>query len=243
MHLIVEITNSCPARCDFCVVKRERKKKNTIKLTTFSEIIEIFEPNKVTISGGETSIVGDLEKYVNIAKAYASVTVVTNAFNPIKILECDADFIQVSLDAYGEKHDKIRGLNGLWDKAVYILKNTDNSFIRFTLMNSNLDDLRKIREEFPDKKILVMPEYFSEISPAIIRKVKEDRLGILPTNCPVGKQVVVTTELDVLPCPFYRKRLGNLMVNPTEVFEELKVLKPYPCGKKYMLDVNQILKK
>jgi len=234
MHLIVEITNSCPAKCSFCVVKRERKEKSTIDLATFSDIVEIFEPDKITISGGEPSVVNNLEKYVNIAKTYASVTVVTNAFNPLKILECGADFVQVSLDAYGSKHDEIRGINGLWDRAVYILRQTKNSFIRFTLMDSNLDDLRKIREEFPDKKILVMPEFFSEISPAVIRKVKEERLGPLPANCPVGKQVVVTAELDVLPCPFYRKRLGNLLENPEEVFEKLKTLKPHPCNKKYI---------
>jgi MoaA/NifB/PqqE/SkfB family radical SAM enzyme len=233
MHLIAEITNSCPAKCAFCVVKRERKGKSSIDLQTFRDVLDIFEPNKITISGGEPSTVSDLEKYVNLAKTYGSVTVVTNCFNPAKILACDADFIQVSLDAYGNRHDEVRGIDGLWENAVYILRSTKNSFIRFTLMDSNIDDLRRIRQEFPEKKIFVMPEFHSKIKPTTLRAVKEEKLGILPSNCPMGKQVVITAELDVLPCPLYRRRLGNLRKDPHKAIEKLGKLRPYPCGKHY----------
>lgn len=233
MHLIVEITNSCPAKCSFCVVKKERKEKSSIELPMFRRILDLFEPDKITISGGEPSTVNDLEKYVNMAKAYGSVTVVTNCFNPVKVLESNADFIQVSLDAYGKKHDEIRGIDGLWERAVFVLKNAKNSFIRFTLMDSNIDDLRRIKEEFPEKRILVMPEFYSDVSSTVLRIVKEEKLGILPTNCPMGKQIVITAELDILPCPLYRLRLGNLLEDPHRAFERLEKLRPYPCGKRY----------
>jgi len=233
MHLIVEITNSCPARCSFCVVKKERRKKSTIEIPTFIKILDLVEPNKITISGGEPSTVGNLESYVNIAKAYGSVTVVTNCFYPRKVIESGADFIQVSLDGYGRKHDESRGIEGLWERCVYVLENTENSFIRFTLTDSNLGDLRKIKEAFPNKKILVMPEFFEGVSPAILRKVKKERLGSLPSRCPVGKQIVITAELDVLPCPLYRLKLGNLLENPLEALEKLDSLDPHPCGRVY----------
>ena len=238
MHLIVEITNSCPAKCSFCVVKKERRKKSTIEIPTFTKILDLIEPSKITISGGEPSIVNNLESYVNIAKTYGSVTVVTNCFNPQKIIESGADFIQVSLDAYGEKHDESRGIEGLWKRCMYVLENTENSFIRFTLTDSNFDDLRKLKKTFPDKKILVMPEFFTGVSPAFLRKVKEEKLGILPSRCPARRQIVITAELDVLPCPLYRLKLGNLIENPLEAFEKFENINQYPCGREYMYMEN-----
>lgn len=229
-HLITEITYFCPAKCSFCRVEKNEAK---MSLQTFSDVLSVFKKccDKLTISGGEPSTLVDLENYVSLAQELGyTVNVVTNGFNAKNVLSTTADMIEVSIDAYGEKHDQSRG-TPLWKNILKLLED-ERSVIRFTLTDQNLDDLRRIKKEFKDKIILVMPVRGSKVSQKTILAVINEDLGSLPVRCPMGKQFVVSPYGEVFPCIFYRKSLGFYR-EIDSVFRKAKEVGKYSCGQPY----------
>lgn len=249
MHLIFEITHKCPAKCPQCKV---RKNPITVDVHTFSRVLTIFKnvPSSrylLTVSGGEPSVLENLREYVCTGRKLGySVTVVTNGYNPKRVMEAKPNAVQVSVDYFGEKHDRHRGLK-LWDGVLELLYGIKDrkitGFVRMTLMNDNIEDVRKmhefLREEEIPAKIFGMPVKGvpkKKPSPEQLREAA--KYCILPTGCPVGRgQFVVTPDLQVLDCLFTRNYIGSLNPLDQHSFEELlrryEKLEPYPCGDRY----------
>lgn len=253
MHIVAEITYTCPASCPFCPLKEEtfRKPMNLQKYKLALELFsKCFEGSRklLTISGGEPTVSTNLPKYIYIAKKLGyRVTVATNGFNPKRLLEAKPDFVQLSLDYLESGHNLSRRLK-LWHNVItvleYIKEGKLNGFIRFTLMNNNLSDLIALRQRLDslglqDLKIFAMPiRGDSERAPSREVILEAKKYAILPSRCPAGKGMfVVTPDFRVLDCLFHRQELGRLenftLKEVRKIIEAGKKIPKYPCGEPY----------
>jgi len=218
-------------------------------LALFKEYFNEKEP-AVVISGGEPSVVDDLEDYVEEARKLGFlVTVVTNGYNPGKILDAAPHIVEVSLDYYGEKHDRIRGVKGLFARAMNLVwvayyREGIAPIIRSTIMKDNIDDIINIRnyldrcmmEEVP---VIAMPVRGApHLAPTKEQlKILEKHGIIISDNCPAGiSSFVIDANMNVLACIFYRKKLGQLIkFTPEElstIVENGKKIPRFPCENK-----------
>lgn len=250
VQVIFEVTYSCPCNCPFCPIKKLNLDNELLPLQEYRKALELFltvgHDHASVISGGEPSTVPFLKDYVDVARRLGYVvTIVTNAFNPMRIIEANPDLIEVSIDYFGEKHDEIRGVHGLFRRIIQLIilaeKEGIATAVRSTAMKDNITDIIRIRElldanGFHDVPILVMPVRGSPNLKPTPKQLKQlDTKGIiLSDNCPAGiESFVVTPNLEVLACIFYRKKLGQLRSFTLEELEsaisEGRKLPRYPC--------------
>jgi len=103
-------------------------------------------------------------------------------------------------------------------------------------MKDNINDIILLREYFNDLPILGMVvKGCKKLKPSNEDVEKLKKLGVLVShNCIAGRKLlVITPELEVLPCFLYRKVLGRIERFTLEelqaiIEEGLKVL-PYAC--------------
>lgn len=127
-----DITNRCVMRCQHCfnrssTLKRDEMSDEQVR-QTISQIIEL-KPQQVCICGGEPLV---REKLVvecgsRLRDSGISLGMVTNGFllNKTvaqKIKKADFQQVQVSLDGFRRNHDKLRGVDGAFDRAVAAIK-------------------------------------------------------------------------------------------------------------------------
>lgn len=154
-----ELTYLCNLNCPYCYVGDERKKDELTTQEWFRIIEQLPWYAFVTLVGGEPLIRKDfieiLEKTAK--KTLGKVHVVTNgilindeiinAFIKTKMM-----LLSVSLDGYGETHDKNRGQKGIFDKIITNLENLNYKKgkhkpiidIKTIVLENNLDDLPKL---------------------------------------------------------------------------------------------------
>jgi len=243
IQVIVEITHYCPCRCPFCTVPKSKK---VMPLEHFRRALECFkeffqEEMSVVISGGEPSVVDNLRDYVMCAKELGyMVTVATNAYNPSKVLEAEPDLIEVSLDYFGKKHDSVRGVKGLFDNAMKLVRVASGRVvIRSTAMRDNIADIISIRKYLDDSiPVIAMPVRGApDLAPSPDQLEVLERHGVIVSdNCPAGvSSFVVDPDLNVLACIFYRKKLGQLRNFTKEelrkIVDEGAKIPRFPCEK------------
>jgi len=251
MQLIFEITWKCPARCKFCTVP---KGDVVMPLELYEKALTLFIDTDIdpeldlnaVLSGGEPTMLPFLYKYVRIAHSLGyNVTVVTNGFFPDTAINSGADLIEVSVDYWGERHEKNRGVKGLWRKITYLLENAENVVIRATLLNDNFEDIIKIHEAYPDIPLFVMPVrgYIYNARKEDLEKLSTLENVYVADNCPAGISSFVIApgldpekELDVLACIYYRKLLGRLREFTKDeldkILEEGRKIPRFPCEQK-----------
>jgi len=252
VQVIAEITYKCPAKCPFCPL-RNMQRTDTMSIEDYIKALRLFRDffdgdMAVVLSGGEPSMLENLGDYVRVAKDLGYVvTIVTNGYIPERALEARPDAIEVSIDYFDKKHDKTRGINGLFKNALKILMDAEKydiqPIVRSIIMKDNIEDIIKL------KKFVAMRELAWGEIPVIAMPIrgcpeklpsKEDieRLMehevIVSNNCPAGiSSFVLTPSMDVLACIFYRKKLGQLKEFTKEELEEIlrngKKLPRFPC--------------
>jgi len=254
MHVIAEITYKCPANCPFCPIKNLDVGKKEMELSEFASALKLFKtlPHKrrlLTISGGEPTVVKDLKSFVDVAHYLRyTVTVVSNCYNPERLLEARPDFVQISLDSIDSRHNMSRKLE-VWHRVLevldYIKEGKLSGFIRYTLTKENVDDLYRLKSRLDALglkiKIYAMPiRGNSELAPnkEDVLKIIKDGVAVLPSRCPAGKgQFVLTPDMVVLDCIFHRQPLGKLeKFNGDElsaILENGRKLEDFPCGEPY----------
>jgi Fe-coproporphyrin III synthase len=120
------------------------------------------ELRTINISGGEPFLCDDLVDFVRETHAQcpqAIITISTNAFLPDRIAEklpelrrIDPDIrLAVSLDGLGDAHDSIRGVPGVFERAIGLIERLTSDGYRglrlsMTLSNENLDQLTDVAQ-------------------------------------------------------------------------------------------------
>lgn len=136
-YLTFFVTNRCNARCEHCFYWKELDSEiNELSLDEINRVSKSMEDFLFLIlTGGEPFLRKDL---ADIAKVFydnnnvRKMNIITNGILTERIIEvageitrkCPDFYISlfVSLDDIGEKHDLIRGVNGIYEKAVRTIK-------------------------------------------------------------------------------------------------------------------------
>jgi len=152
-YLILYVTSKCNSKCSYCFYWRElNKKKKELSLEEIEKLTENFRNLLyVSLTGGEPFLREDIDKiaysfYKNSGTKFLAIP--TNGILSEKIKEKVESMlrfcpnlnlsIEVSLDALGNLHDKIRGVKGNFNKAV-----------------KTLEYLRDIKKQNPNLRLVV----------------------------------------------------------------------------------------
>ena len=157
LRYFFELTYRCNLNCPYCYVGDDRKKEELTTEEWFKIIEQIPWYSFVTLVGGEPLVRKD---FINILmktskRTFGKLNVVSNGILINKeiidaFIKSKMMLLSVSLDGYGENHDKNRNMPGIWDK---IMNNFDmiNSRskrpmidIKTIVLKNNLDDLVKL---------------------------------------------------------------------------------------------------
>lgn len=153
----LELTYRCNLACPYCYVGNERNKKELTTEEWKSVIDQIPFYGIVTLVGGEPLIRKDFVEILEYVsrKVWGKVHVVSNGIlitdEIIKaFIKYHLLLLSVSLDGYGDNHDKNRGKDGIFDKIIANLehlkaqKPSQMVDIKTIVLPNNLDDLPKL---------------------------------------------------------------------------------------------------
>lgn len=159
LRYFFELTYLCNLKCPYCYVGADRTKNELTTEEWFKIIDQIPFYSFVTLVGGEPLLRKDfipiLERTAK--KTFGKLNVVSNgilitdeiidAFIRTKMM-----LLSVSLDGYGENHDKNRNKEGIFDTIISNLENLNAKKgkgrpmvdIKTIVLENNLDDLVKL---------------------------------------------------------------------------------------------------
>jgi len=253
VQVIAEITYVCSCKCPHCPIKKLNLEGKLLPLKDYERALGVFRRHfdddeyAVVLSGGEPGTVPSLKKYVDAARRLGyTVTVVTNAYNIRNILEARPDVIELSIDYFGEKHDRTRGVRGLFNNAMNLATTATRLgipvVIRSTAMKDNIQDILELRKYLDNNGLSEMPIIVMPVRGAPELKPNNHQLqelvkheGIyLSDNCPAGiSSFVITPDREILACIFYRKKLGQFRrftkEELDEVIKEGAKIPRFPC--------------
>lgn len=144
-QISIDITNNCNLRCLHCYnysgenicMKNEMTDEELIKLV---DDISIFEADNVCFCGGETLLRKDLlvKLISKLSKNKINTSLVTNGILLTddvakELKEAGIGQIQISIDGIGASHDRLRGKDGVFEKAAAALAN-----LKANSMKSNI---------------------------------------------------------------------------------------------------------
>lgn len=168
--LQMPITTRCNSKCVMCNIPNMNK-ENEMDVEQFSGALKdpIFKNiESIGINGGEPFLLNDLDEYVQAAISnlpnIKSINIISNGFLTKRILDkseliydlCknnNKSFnIMISLDGYGEIHDKVRGIPGAFlkvEKTIRELysntqKYADGIELACTVVKQNVDYLSEL---------------------------------------------------------------------------------------------------
>lgn len=162
MRYILELTYNCNLKCPFCYITEDRN-KNELTTQEWLYIIKQIPPFAlISFVAGEVILKKDFLKiYEKASQKYRKVSLISNglalneeimdSFIKNKLL-----LLSVSLDGYGENHDKNRNFSGLWQKVMNNIELFNSKRgnkmkpmldIKTCILNDNLDDLPKLYKE------------------------------------------------------------------------------------------------
>ncbi|MBR6127636.1 radical SAM protein [bacterium] len=157
LRYFLELTYRCNLSCPYCYVGSDRNKRELTTKEWKQVIDQLPFYSLATLVGGEPLIRTDFIEIFKYAskKLWGKVHVVSNgvliddeiisAFKKYHLL-----LLSVSLDGYGETHDKNRGKEGIFDKIVFNLEKLKSAKknqmvdIKTIVLENNLDDLVKL---------------------------------------------------------------------------------------------------
>jgi len=132
LAILFFLTYRCNLKCFFCLQPRERKKlveryrdMNRKELRFFVENVKrsfIFKP-RIHLFGGEPLLHPEFGWFIAYLKRQGfSSSVTTNGFELKKfardLVVNEVEHLNVSIDDIGERHDKARGVKGVFERAL-----------------------------------------------------------------------------------------------------------------------------
>ena len=164
MEFVVYLTNRCNLRCEMCSQYGENYKEFACPDLPFSEwkkffasISDVVPKPKIVLMGGEPLLyknVDDVIEYLNECGFYIQIvtngTLVGNHLSAIS--KCKNITVTFSIDGLEKTHDRIRGVEGTFQKAIEnirklneLKKKNPNIFIyvNSVLLPDNIDDSDK----------------------------------------------------------------------------------------------------
>ena len=141
-QIVWNITHACNLKCVHCYEKAGKKDVDELSSKEILGGLDILAESGVTsvaFSGGEPTVHPNILKFIEHCKELGMFpAIATNGYalsNPKtckKFAEAGLNFVQISIDGLNPKtHDKFRGVDGAWDKAVKAVENCvkENMFV------------------------------------------------------------------------------------------------------------------
>lgn len=149
--VVWNVTSKCNLRCVHCYAYTD--KRDELETSTALKVLDELNDIAFLIlfSGGEPLLRKDLFEIAERSKV--PLTLSTNGtlidLNMAeKIKNAGFRYVGISLDGYGDVHDRFRGVEGCFDRAVEGIKNVKSlgilSGVRFTLTKFNLNEVPKL---------------------------------------------------------------------------------------------------
>jgi MoaA/NifB/PqqE/SkfB family radical SAM enzyme len=157
-QLSIAVTDKCNAKCTQCSIwKRKPREEFTLgELEKMFQNSDFSAVQSISISGGEPILRKDMIALLKTIRKYyqRGVVLQTNSALPEKVLEVASSIknlsVCVSLDGIGKTHDKIRGVPGLFEKAMKVADGLRKRKIPFTfsmtLQPSNQSEILDVYE-------------------------------------------------------------------------------------------------
>jgi len=162
MRYIIELTYRCNLKCPFCYITENRNIEE-LSADEWIDIIDQIPPfSIITFVAGEVLLKEGFDRiFKKAAEKFRKVTLITNG---LKLDEQTIDLLikhklfllSVSLDAIGERHDKIRNHPGLYDKIISNINMLNSKKhgtyspmldIKTCVLENNLDDIPLLYKE------------------------------------------------------------------------------------------------
>lgn len=254
LQVTFDITNRCMMRCKHCFNRSHSLKRDEMSdqrvIETFLEVADM-KPQHFCICGGEPLIRRKpaFEGARLLLEAGASVGMVSNGFlfNEDIANECSVigfSQIQISLDGFRQSHEKLRGLQGAFKKAVKAIELLTSKGVRVTTSFSptqhNIKDFEKYIDfvrslgvaEVKVQPLMLMGESFfnNDIFPTddqyhkMVRFIRRYQQKIILSSEPQNFQIIWGDPVDhiirfsrYLPKPthlFGIASTGKIMVSP-----------------------------
>lgn len=205
LKLFVSISNECNLTCDHCMSdsspqgSQSLSPEDLMQISSEAAEMGIFQ---ITIGGGEPLIYDGIWNVISkMRDDHIGVSLTTNGYllrdGDIGRLKNHNVKTNVSIDGSPETHDRIRNKKGAYDRTVANIRKMISGGVyptlRFTMMNSNLQDTGhlielskelglplKPRRAKPSGRVINNKEIITEASPAYLDAVM--RLN-LAGNC------------------------------------------------------------
>ncbi len=165
IRYFLELTYRCNLNCSFCFINEDRKKDELTTKEWFDIISQIPFYSFISIVAGEVMIRHDFFEILEKAckQTFGKVSIITNGLllDEEKIntfIKYNMLLLSVSIDGYGNNHNKIRNKDGLFENIIKNLellkelKEKENKKrpildIKSVILEDNLDDLPKIYKQ------------------------------------------------------------------------------------------------
>lgn len=182
-----EVTDACNSRCTHCNIWRQKPTSDILTPQEVETMLKddfFIELKKILLTGGECVLRNDIKELIaaiHRARPRARMTISTNALLPERVLDVlqytiDNNIpmgIGISLDAVSEKHDLIRGVQGNFKKADYLIKEIvklkkqhkdkiKNVIIGHTLSNLTIDTVEEVKNYAENLKVEFLTTLYEE---------------------------------------------------------------------------------
>ncbi len=154
-----ETTKACGLACKHCRAEAITKPlpnelNNEESLRLIDQISDFGKPSPILVfSGGDPLMRKDIWDLIEYANKKGVITALSPSVTPLlndetieKISNYKISSVSISIDSpYREIHDKIRGIEGTWDRSIDVIKKMINKGIKVqvntTVMKSTLEGL------------------------------------------------------------------------------------------------------
>lgn len=142
-----EVTHSCNCKCQHCNRGSIKKEPDRMSLDDYRRISRELTPTACHLSGGEPLLRDDLEDVARAVKHPSGLPMMVLVSNwslmteerYLSMMDAGVDIFSVSLDFPDERHDKFRGLKGLYKKLDDIVPYLTNKYrLNNIVLNSAL---------------------------------------------------------------------------------------------------------
>jgi radical SAM protein with 4Fe4S-binding SPASM domain len=219
LFVIWEITGLCNLRCEHCLSSAGEPLQNELSTEEAMRVLDNFEAMKVfniNLSGGEPLMRPDIFDLIDYASQKKfSIDLLTNgALITEKVLDRLEDSnifnVQVSIDGIGEMHDRFRGREGTYERAINAIKLLKdakyNVSVSSTVTKQNMSEIPQIIDVAIDlgvpsfKTTLFMPAGRGKgnMDKLVLTRqdVKDFTNMMIEKKKEVGKKIIIASETD-----------------------------------------------
>lgn len=200
------ITDNCPLRCKMCTFWHKHTPEPSFELIKYwiKEMAD-FGVKDIDLGGGEPFIRKDLVDIVNEVKSYGiTSSFTTSGWLVGKVPFPPVDRCEISIDgAKPETHDRIRGVDGSWEKAINAVK------------------IAKQHCQVSQVNFVLQPDNYHEVVDFCqLAKKLEVRVALIPVSLKLAAQSSLSEDMKDFDIPLLKKllneaiKVGNVSNNP-----------------------------